>query len=940
MVGNCFLDLPIGQEKEDAIFLTYFSQTSGQLANIQKWDGQQWQDLDILRSDVVADSQILKSALAKRKSIPNELKVKGGAQFAVLPGQTNYFRSTIKYQPGTKGEFWLEALGDKGGYGLLDPWYNSSWGYRIKLAVANAKVDADLTNFPVYVNLDDLPDATFWAHVKAACADVRITNSDGQTEMPREIVSCDTGAKTGEMHFQADALANASDTNFYIYYGNSSVTEPAADSTYGSENVWNDGGSNYFKLVQHLNESSGAGNYLLDSTTNDNDGAPAGTTPTYLSVAKLGGGWDFAGANQERVETPDSASLQVATALTAEVWAKIDSSTSPDHNPLLWKGSQLGWGALYNYRIVNSSGSMSWGVTCGAVEGWFGGGSAAIGSWAHYAITFDGATANAYINGVNVGNSTTCSGQSLNVMATSPVRSGFGYRQTGSEETHMDGAVDEIRISNFARAITWFSTEYNNHNSTADFYSLTDEEAATTGATQIGRSLTNFMNDSSLVLYYSFDGPTMNGIVVSDLSDSGINGIMAYGPKAESGISGQALSFDGVDDYVDLQAFALPADKTISFWIKHKITGTNGSWETILECGSDAPWIGFHNTGVSTPPKIEIYDNNPLTSTTFSQDVWYHVVYISSSAGNVSQFYVNGVTDGSPGTANTQTSNACSLGDSNDSATNSVIDDFRIYNRALSQAEITNLYNVGAARIKINSTASAPASPASGLVGYWSFNGADMDWSSNTAYDRSGTSPANNGTITNMSRVSSPVEGISGQALSFDGVDDYVDIASQDALNSYPITVSFWLKTNDANGGIVNKYFSGSANGWNIFASDNNLCAWYFKSGAAYVWDGTGCSLSSAGYNNNSWHHIIFVVDSAGGRLYMDGTQKSTFGWTGTAGATNTSQNVSIGLYPDGGPGYINGLIDETRVYNRALSVSEIQELYNSGAKRLKNTTN
>ncbi len=45
---------------------------------------------------------------------------------------------------------------------------------------------------------------------------------------------------------------------------------------------------------------------------------------------------------------------------------------------------------------------------------------------------------------------------------------------------------------------------------------------------------------------------------------------------------------------------------------------------------------------------------------------------------------------------------------------------------------------------------------ASGLVGYWSFNGPDIAWQTNTAYDRSGTSPANNGTSTNMSTTTSP----------------------------------------------------------------------------------------------------------------------------------------------------------------------------------------
>ena len=65
-----------------------------------------------------------------------------------------------------------------------------------------------------------------------------------------------------------------------------------------------------------------------------------------------------------------------------------------------------------------------------------------------------------------------------------------------------------------------------------------------------------------------------------------------------------------------------------------------------------------------------------------------------------------------------------------------------------------------------------------GLVGYWSFNGADMNWSTGQALDRSGNS--NNGTTTNMSTTTSPVPGKVGQALKFDGVDDYVSVPDSD----------------------------------------------------------------------------------------------------------------------------------------------------------------
>src|SRR3989338_2847452 len=143
-------------------------------------------------------------------------------------------------------------------------WYNASWTYRVKITIQNGKVDADLTNFPVYVNLANLP-AGFHTNVNQTDArDIRVTRADGTTECAREVVSYVAASDTGELHFLADALANATDTEFYIYYGNAAATEPAANATYGSQNVWD---SNY-KAVWHLKNASST--TIADSTSNAN----------------------------------------------------------------------------------------------------------------------------------------------------------------------------------------------------------------------------------------------------------------------------------------------------------------------------------------------------------------------------------------------------------------------------------------------------------------------------------------------------------------------------------------------------------------------------------------------------------------------------------------------------------------------------------------------
>jgi len=175
--------------------------------------------------------------------------------------------------------------------------------------------------------------------------------------------------------------------------------------------------------------------------------------------------------------------------------------------------------------------------------------------------------------------------------------------------------------------------------------------------------------------------------------------------------------------------------------------------------------------------------------------------------------------------------------------------------------------------------------------------------------------------------------GTTGQGVALDGVDDYVRIPHNAALDAYPITVAVWFKTNTNSGirGLVNKYASGSFNGYQIFFNNGNLCAWYMRDGANYVYDGTSCTLNTGaantgGTNDGLWHHGVLVVDSLGGRLYVDGVQKASRAWTGVPGSITTTQDIRLGYYSS----YLAATADELRIYNRALSATEVTQLYDS----------
>ena len=154
-------------------------------------------------------------------------------------------------------------------------------------------------------------------------------------------------------------------------------------------------------------------------------------------------------------------------------------------------------------------------------------------------------------------------------------------------------------------------------------------------------------------------------------------------------------------------------------------------------------------------------------------------------------------------------------------------------------------------------------------------------------------------------------------------------------MNNWPITVTAWFKTSSTTGspGIVNKYVSASSNGWQLFMYNGGLCAWYFSNVTHFINnDGSGnCNPGPGGvtgYNNNTWHHAAFVVDASGGWLYVDGALKSAVGWSGgspTGFQPSTTQPINIGRY---GTAYFPGLIDDVRIYNRALTAAEVSAVY------------
>lgn len=107
-----------------------------------------------------------------------------------------------------------------------------------ELTIASATVGSDLTDFPLYIDLSDMP-SSFWASVDNSGGNIRAYQSDGTTLIPIDVIYCDTYAQTGSMFVKTD-IATGSDTVVVIKLLASGTAKLAVGDTNGRNAVWAD----------------------------------------------------------------------------------------------------------------------------------------------------------------------------------------------------------------------------------------------------------------------------------------------------------------------------------------------------------------------------------------------------------------------------------------------------------------------------------------------------------------------------------------------------------------------------------------------------------------------------------------------------------------------------------------------------------------------------
>ncbi len=202
-----------------------------------------WQSVNLSANPLETNQEFFEKLFdrgIRRRSIPRNFKVKkssGGNGFFIEPNQTQYFKMEINFPLNSSGEFYIEAIGDKGGYGLLDPWWNSSWSYRMPITIDNSGNSNTLTDYQIYVEITSTQ-SSFWSHVRSDGGDVRFTNNaDPQEELDYWMQYWDYSNQKAAFWVQVDSITASASTTIYMYYGNdgaATTSDEAAPFTYSS----------------------------------------------------------------------------------------------------------------------------------------------------------------------------------------------------------------------------------------------------------------------------------------------------------------------------------------------------------------------------------------------------------------------------------------------------------------------------------------------------------------------------------------------------------------------------------------------------------------------------------------------------------------------------------------------------------------------------------
>ena len=676
------------------------------------------------------------------------------------------------------------------------------------------------------------------------------------------------------------------------------------------------------------------------------DGTYVAITPATDSIkGQIDNAIPFIAGNNEYIDIADDSAFD-SNSYTLSAWARGTypstgdaSSTPPSIEKILSKN--------INFTMNWDHNSLG-GASC---EHWTGGGFVGTGNasdleadrWYHLACTYDSTSQDYifYIDGVEDHRATSVGSPTA---GSDNLRIG---RRAGGTDMNFDGDIDDVRY--YSRALSaseiqglYAACEEGNMIYNADHHV---PQYCAGGDTWTAMGPVRDGIDSGLAGHWKLD--ESSGSSITDSSGNGNTGTWTDG--ADNNVTGEttdgkintALDFDNTDNKIEAGSDSSLDDiwsggGTITAWVYGRSDGEGGYGRIADKSSGPAPTNGWDLYVMDDPGQREVALSYDFTGAdadfrtnllSWPLNSWFHVAvtYDNSSSSNDPKFYINGVEhtntskNAPTGSFVSDASYNFTIGNranATDRTFDGYIDDVRVYDRIISPAEIMALYELGDGR----------DDPS--LVGHWKLD----ETSGTTATDSSGN--GNDGTLLGgLDAGTNSTSGKISTALSFDGTNDVIEVLDDDVLDLTTFTASLWLKADNAPSTSVTtqplgKKATGS-NYQNFIFSWSHQSSSFMQSIAFYDGSGWPHTQIQQTLSADTWYHLAGTYDGTDLKIYVNGVLDHTTS-PGTTPLIGTG-SLHIGAEFSTGNAAFPGDIDDVRVYNRALSDTEVDALYKMG---------
>lgn len=693
-----------------------------------------------------------------------------------------------------------------------------------------------------------------------------------------------------EVKIYNNAVSSEDIQKQYLIGISKSVTVSSSSSIYApTENTLDYG------LVSHWRLDEESGDKINDSLGSNNGNAVGAT----IADGKYGKGRSFNGSGQY-MEIPNSSSLDINgddSQVTMSAW--FNSSSLSAHQTLIFKGdgntdSTTGIYSNRQYALfllmdgslhLSSTSVNNVGVTETVLNTANHMSPILPNTWNHVVAIVDSLNGvmKIYVNGAFI-----CGGP----FSTTGIRQGSGNLYLGLNSTNYlqvfpySGILDDVKIFNTAKTSDEILRMYDNELQNRSH--------------RIGNTRNN-----DLIAYWKLDEQTGNQV-----NDSvGTNNGTATGTTIVNGRVGKGRSFNGTNEYIHFPEIDVSSVHTMSASVWVKTTTTTPASMFFISRGLFM-YINRFSTNGSVLVDFDdnsTNNNSSHESKTAINDGEWHLV-TGTNDGSKTRLYIDGLLENEfdstftlgPAGDHTYLGSANGVGN----FFNGSLDEAKIYGRVLSPEEIFEEYASLKRIFKKENT---------GLVAYWNMDEQSGSISKDIANGF-------NGNVTGTTIVN----GISNKARNFNGSSDKIALTSgSNADITGDITVSVWV--NIPYNPVINHTILHKEGQYSMRIEPNGKITWADSSIYNYATFGS----HDVGFQFDKWQHILLTKTGGIVKIYLNGIEKASVSFGGQI--TSTSSIMHIGCYSNAttcAGAYLKGIIDEIKIYGRALSASEIADAY------------